>query len=122
MRRDLEGLFAVIWLGNQQIIDIHAEFLRIHGIERVFYVDECRDTAAPLRFGRHLQRDGGLTRRFRTEDFVDASTGESAHAESGVEGNGTGRDHRNRYDGILRSQTEDRSLSELLLDLSQSEV
>ena len=67
---DLQRLLAVVRLRDQQVVDIHAEFPRVGRIERVLHVDEGRDAALLLRFGDHLQRDGRLTGRLRSEDLA----------------------------------------------------
>ncbi len=91
---DLERLLAVIGLRNQQVVDIHAQLFGVGRIERVFHVDERRHAALLLRFGDHLQGDGGLAGRFRAEDLDDAAARKAAHAQSGVQRDGTRRDHR----------------------------
>ena len=48
---DLERLFAGVRLRDQQIVDLDAEFLRVHRIERMLGVDERRRAAVPLRRG-----------------------------------------------------------------------
>ena len=118
---DLQRLLAIIRLGDQQVVDIHAELPGIGRVERVFHVDERGDAALLLRLGDHLQRDGGLAGRFRSEDLVDAAAREPAHAQRGVQRNRTRRNHRHRYDGFLRSQPQDRALPELFLNLAQGQ-
>jgi hypothetical protein len=85
VRRDFERLLAEVGLRYQEVIDVHAELFRVDRVERVLDVDEGRDAALLLRFGDHLERDGGFAGRLRTEDFVDAAAREAAHAQSGVE-------------------------------------
>ena len=64
---DFERLFAVVGLRDQQVIDVHAQLAGISGIERMFDVDERRHAAPLLRFGDHLQRNGGFAGRLRTD-------------------------------------------------------
>ena len=59
---NLQRLLAVIRLGDQQIVDIHAQLACISGIQRVFRVNKCRQAAGLLRFRDNLQRDGGFAR------------------------------------------------------------
>ena len=51
---DFEGLFAVIRLRDQQVVDVDAECARIGGIERMFGVNERGRPAGRLRLRDHL--------------------------------------------------------------------
>ena len=115
--RDFERLLAVVRLRNQQIVHIHAQLLRVGGIERMLGIDERRHAAGLLRLGNHLQSDGGLAGRLRPEDFHHASARKSAHAQRRVERNRSGRDHRDRNDRFLRPQPHDRTFAKLLFNL-----
>ena len=121
VRRDFERLLAVIRLRNQQVVHIHAEFPRVGRIEGVFHVDERRDAAGLLRLGDHLQGDGGFTGRLRPENLIDTAAREAAHAQRSVQRNRARRDHRDRYNGVLRPQTQDRALAKLFLNLAEGE-
>jgi hypothetical protein len=57
---DIERLFSGIRLGNEQLIHIHADLLRIFRIHRMLGVDECRDTALFLRVRDDMEREGRL--------------------------------------------------------------
>ena len=116
---DFEGLLAVIGLGDQQIIDIHAQLAGVGWVERVLHVDESGDAALLLGFRDDLQRDGGFAGGFRAEDFDDAAAGKAADAQGGIERDRAGRDHRDRDDGVLRSQSQDRAFPKLLFDLAE---
>src|SRR6185437_9625731 len=115
---DLQRLFAIIGLRDEQVIDVHAELAGIRRVKRVLHVDEGGDSAALLGFGNDLKRDGGFARRFRSEDFDHTATGEAAHAQSAVKGNGTGGDYGYGYDGVLGPEAKDGTLAELLLNLA----
>jgi hypothetical protein len=88
----------------------------------VLYVDEGCYPTLLLSLGDHLQSDGGFTGRFRPEDFDDAAARQAADAQGSVQRNRTGRDHRNRYDGIFRPETQNRAFAKLLFNLAQSKV
>ena len=118
---DLERLLAVIGLGNEQIVHVHAEFFSVSGIERVLGVYKRRQAAGLLRFCDHLQGDGGLAAGFRAENFHHPAAGESAHAQSGVEADGAGGDDRNGQN-FPRPQAHDGAFAKLLFDLRQREV
>jgi hypothetical protein len=64
---DFERLFAVVGLRDQQVLDIHTQFLGILRIS-AFGVNECGH-ARSLCLGDHLQGDRRFARRFWPEDF-----------------------------------------------------
>src|SRR5579863_10224097 len=74
---DFERLFARVRLRYEQVVDVHAEFAGIGGIERMFGIDERRHTAEFLRLGDYLQRQRRFARRFRSVDLDHATAGES---------------------------------------------
>src|SRR6185295_15731082 len=82
---DFQGLFAVVGLRDEQVLDVHAELLRVGGVERVLSVHECRGAAGALRLGDHLQRKRRLARGFRSEDLDDAPAWDAADAERVVD-------------------------------------
>src|SRR5690348_4948369 len=114
---NFERLLAVVWLRDQQVIDIDAQLLRINRIESVLCIDERRHAAGLLGFGDYLKRDRRFAGRFRAEDFNDASPRKATDAESSVEGDRSSRNDRDRHDSFLRSKPHDRSLTELLFNL-----
>jgi len=118
---DLQRLLAVIGLGDEQVVHIHAEFFGVSGIKRVLGINKSRQTAGLLRFRDHLQGDGGLAAGFRAENFDYAAAGESAHAQSGVEADGAGGDDRDGQN-FPRPQAHDGAFAKLLFDLRQREV
>src|SRR5271155_3198538 len=75
--RDFKRLFAIIGLGYEQVVHVHAELLGVHGIERVLDVNVGGHAADFLRFGDHLQGDGRFAGRLRPENFRDAATWEA---------------------------------------------
>ena len=82
---DLERLLAGVGLGQQQLGDVDAEFLRIDRIEGVLGVDEGALAAGLLRLGQHVQRQRGLARAFRPVDLDHAPARQPADAERDVE-------------------------------------
>ncbi len=63
--RNLQRLLPVVRLGNVEIVNIHADILRIHGIQRVLRVDKAGDASALLHLCNHVQRHRRLTAGFR---------------------------------------------------------
>ena len=53
---DLECLLAAVGLGNEKVIDIDAEFLCVFGVERMFSINERRQSADLLSLGDYVQR------------------------------------------------------------------
>ena len=51
---DLQSLFAIVGLGDQQIVYVHPEFLRVPGIESVLRIHKGRHAAGFLSLGDHL--------------------------------------------------------------------
>ena len=115
---DFERLLAVVGLRHEQVLEVDPQLFRVGGVERMFGVDEGRHPAEPLRFGDDLQRERGLTRGLGPEDLDHAAAGHAADAEGEVEADRAGGNGRDRRDGVLPSEPHDRTLAELLLNLS----
>ena len=115
--RNLQCLFAMVRLRNQQIVYIYTQLARVGGIERVFRVDERRLAAKLLRFGNYMQRQRRLTTRFRPINLDYAAARESAHAQRRVQRQASGRDHVHRHQYILVAQPHDRALAIRLFNL-----
>ncbi len=81
---DLERLLAVVRLRDQQVVDIHAEFFGIAGIERMLGIHERGHAAIFLRLGNHLQSDRRLAGTLRTKHFDHAPARKAPDAESRV--------------------------------------
>ena len=57
---DRERFLATVGLRHQQVVEIHPEPFGIAGIERMLGIDECRQTAHPLRVGHDMQHERRL--------------------------------------------------------------
>src|SRR5215213_2579955 len=84
----LEGLFAVIWLGEVEVLEVHAYSLGVGRVEGVLGVDEGCDPTCPLGLGYYVQGEGSLPTPFGPEDLDGAAPWNSADAQSEVEGKG----------------------------------
>ena len=116
---DLERLLAVVGLGDEQLIDVDADLLRVQRVHRVLGVDERADPAELLRLGEDVVDERRLTRRLRAEDLDDPPTRDAADPQRDVERQ---RPCRDRVDGDARARIphpHDRALAELPLDLGQ---
>ncbi len=82
---NFQGLLTGIRLGNQQIGDIHAKFLCITNIQRMFRINKGGDATDILHFGNHLQRQRGLAGRFRAIDFHDTPARQAADTKRNVQ-------------------------------------
>ena len=87
-----QRLFAGIRLRHEQVIQIHAEFFGVAGIQRVFGVNERREAAGLLRVGDDVQHQRGFAGGFRAENFHDAPARNAADAEREVNRQAAGRD------------------------------
>src|ERR1043166_4355431 len=119
---DLERLFAVVGLRDEQVVEVDAQLLRIRRVERVLGIDKSGHAAAALRFGDHLQREGGFARGFRSEDLDDAAAGHAADAERVVNADRASGNGVDGLDGALLAQAHDRSFAELLFDLADGKL
>ncbi len=79
-------------------------------------VDERRGASVFLSLSNDVQRQGGLARRFGTEDLDHAPAGDAADAEGVVDGQGRGRDDGDAPRSSL-AELHDRALAELPFDL-----
>ncbi len=84
-------LFATVGLRHEQVIEVHAELLGVTRIERVFCVNEGRQSAGLLGAGDDVEHQRRFAGRFRPENFNDAPARDAAHAEREV--------HRQRAGG-----------------------
>src|ERR1017187_7954522 len=119
---DLQRLFAIIGLRDQQVVHIDAQLGRVDGVEGVLGIHEGGHASLLLRFANHLQRDGGFARRLRPEDLDHAPAREAADAQRRVKRNGSGGDHGDGDDRTLAPQLHDGAFAELLFDLRHGQV
>src|SRR5262245_45023267 len=88
----------------------------------MFRIDECRGSAELLGFGDRVQSECCLTARFRSEDLDDAAAWKSAHAQSGIDGDGAGRDRLECRRTIDGAEAHDGTFAELFFNLRQSQI
>src|SRR5215211_1291199 len=112
----LEGLFAVIWLGEVEVLEVNAYSLGVGRVEGVLGVDEGCEPTCPLGLGYYVQGEGSLAARFGAEDLDDTSPWNSADAKCQVEGKGSRR-YRGDLLGLLVTHAHDRAFPELPLYL-----
>src|SRR5690606_19121864 len=84
MVSNLKGLFAVVGLGDEQVVGINAELLRIRAVEGVSGVYERREASALLCLGDAMHRQRCLTRRFRPVDLGHTAARNTANAEGQI--------------------------------------
>ena len=98
---DVERLFAVVGLGDEQFVGLHAEAGRIGDVERVFGVDEGGHTAHALTFGDDVQGEGGLAGGFGAVYLGNAAARNAADTEGQVKGQGAGGDGADVHGAVL---------------------
>ena len=69
---NFQSLLARIRLRDQEFVNIHTQFLRITGVQRVFGIDDGAGAAHFLGFGDYLERQRGFTRAFWSINFSNA--------------------------------------------------
>jgi hypothetical protein len=120
--RDLERLLARVGLRDEELVDVHAEPLRVRRIERVLRIDERGDPALALRLGDHVETDRRLARALGAEDLDDAPARDPPDAERDVERERTRGDHRDAGAHGVLAELHHRALAVLLLDLRERDV
>ena len=115
---DLHGLLTGVRLADQQVVDVHAQCLGIHGVQRVLDVDEGDLAALLLGLGQNVQGQRGLTTGFRAIHLDDAAARHTAHAQCHIQTQAAGGDGFHLHGGIV-AQLHDGTLAELLFDLGQ---
>ena len=118
---DLQRLLAGVRLGDQQVLDVHAELAGVLGVERMLRVDERRDAAGLLRVGDDMEAERGLAGGFGAVDLGDAAARDAADADRGIEVDGAGGDGGDLDSRALRAHPHDGALAELLLDLGDGQ-
>ena len=106
-----QRFLAGVRLRHQQIVQVHAEFLGVAGVQRVFRVNERREAAGLLRVGDDVEHQRRFAGRFRPEDFHDPSARDAADAQRQVNRQPAGRDD---FDFHLRprvAQAHDRAVA-----------
>jgi len=109
-------------LRDEEVVDVDAKLLGIRRIERVLGIDEGGETSELLGFGNHLERQRGLARRLRPEDFDHPSARHATHAQGVIDADGARRDGLDRLDGAFLSEAHDRAFSELLFNLAERQI
>ena len=116
---DLQRLLAVVGLGDEQLVDVDADLLRVEGIHRVLGVDERAHSAQLLRLGEYVVDHRGLARGLRAEHLDDAPPGHTADPERQVERERARGDRVAAHLRALVAHAHDRALAELALDLRE---
>src|SRR5688572_10206138 len=82
---DLHRLLTRIRLRHEEIVDIHAQLLRIVGVERVLGIDVCGHAAGTLSVGDHVQAERRLATRLGAVDLGNPPARNSANSDCRVE-------------------------------------
>jgi hypothetical protein len=116
---DLERLLAVVGLGDEQLVDVHADLAGVERVHGVLGVDERAHPAELLGLGDDVVHQRRLARGLRPEDLHDAAAGDAADAEGEVQRQRPGGDRVDAHARALVAHAHDRALAELTLDLRQ---
>ena len=119
---DFQCLFAVVRLGNIQIVNIYTQSLCISRVHSMFRVDVARNAATFLHFRYHMQSNGCFTRRFRTIYFDDSALRHTAHAQSDIQTQGACGNHFHVHFCAVVTQFHYGTFAELFFNLAQSRV
>ena len=119
--RNVEGVFAAVRLGDDQIVRVDADDFCVFRIECVLRVDVGACAAGLLGVGDDMETDGRLTGGFGAVDFDDAAAREAADAHGDVKGHGARRDHWN-FDVGLVAQPHDGAFAKFLFNLTEREL
>jgi hypothetical protein len=111
-----QRLFAGIRLRHEQIVQVHAEFFCVGGIERVLGVNERRESAGFLRVGDDVEHQRRFAGRFRPVNFNHASARNAADAEREVERERAGRDDADFDFGLRVAEAHDRAVAVAFVD------
>src|SRR6267143_723163 len=115
--RDLQGLLAGVGLGDEQLLDLHAQLPGVSHVERVLRVDEGGAPALRLHLRDGMQRESRLPARLGPVDLHHPAARIPAAAQRDVQPQRAALDDRDRLGGLIAlSQAHDRALAELLLD------
>ena len=116
---DFERLLSGIRLRDEQIVELDAQLLRIHRIERMLGVDESRRPAEFLHLGDDLKRQRCLAGRFRTVNLDDPPARQAADTQRNVKTERAGRNHLQILFDAALAHFHDRAFAELPFDLGQ---
>ena len=82
---NLKSLFTIIWLRNQQVINIYAQVTRIYRIHCMLRINESCNATLFLCFCYSVKCYCCFTRGFWTVDFNYTATREATHTNSDID-------------------------------------
>jgi len=82
---DLQGLLAMVRLGDEQLVGVDADPARVGRVERVLGVDERADSSEGLSLGDDVVDERGLARGLRAEDLDDPAARHPSNAKGDVQ-------------------------------------
>ena len=113
---DAQGLLAAVGLGDQQVIEVDAEFFGVGRVQGVFGVNERGQAAALLGVGDDVQHEGGFAGGFGAENLHHPAARHAAHAQGQVNGERPGGDDFDADFGAGVAQTHDAAFAVSLGD------
>ena len=115
---NIESLLAGVRLGDEKVIDIHAERAGVSRFKRVLHIDVCGLAAALLGAGDDMQRERRLAAGFGAVNLNDAAARYAADAEREIQRKRAGGDRLNVHGNVV-AETHDRALAVVLFNLSE---
>ena len=113
---DFKRLFAIVGLGDEQRVDVHAQVDGVGAVEGVLGVDDRGDAALLLGLGDGVDGQRGLAAGLRAVDLDDPSSRIAADTQGVIQGDGAGRNDGN-FLGRLVSHLHNGAFAVVLLDL-----
>src|SRR6266478_2806441 len=114
--RDFQRLLAGVRLGNEEVLDLHAQLARVRDVERVLGVDEGRASTLRLYLRDGVQGQRSLAGALGSKDLDYASSRVSAAPERQIEAERSSRDGGDGLRHLGLAEPHHRTLTELLLD------
>ena len=119
---DLQGLLAVIRLGDIEVVNIHADILRVNGIQGMLRINKAGNASPLLYLRHHMKGNGGLTAGLRTVNLDHTSLGDTSQSQGNIQAQGTGGHCLDIHICSGISQLHHRALSVGFFDLGQRRV
>src|SRR6266542_2641571 len=114
---NLHRLLAGIRLRDEEIVDVHAQLLRVIGVERMLGVDVRGNSACALRVGNNVKAKRGLAARLGSVNLRNAAARNTPDSNCCVEVDCARRDGVDSDAGGFRSHLHDRTFPAGFLDL-----
>ena len=117
---NLQSLLPVVRLGNIEVVNIHADILGIHRVQRMLRVDKPCNAAPFLHLSHHVEGNRRLSAGLRPVNLNHPALGHAAQAQGNIQAQGPGRDSLNIHMGFGVPQFHNGTFPIGLFDLGNS--